>query len=646
MHRWCSICKNITINAGATLRIKTGASLAVCGNFTNFGTLICEPGSTVQFIGNTVQTITGILTGANSFANLTISKGGGSVTLANNIDVTQNFLISSATSIFNINAKYMRVGGNFTNNTGNTTFTGYTGSTLEFNGAAAQTFTNANGSLIVGSVFMNKSAGNLYLSGANSTMNIDSTSILTLTSGLINTRALATLEVNQRNRATNSIVGYSAASFIDGKLRRTVYANVALTLPMSIDFPVGDTLNPGGYNMANITFISGTTINSLQGTFNSFVGGVTPLGPTASECMIANYNSLGLLNNGYWTFTKGNASFNGIYRITANNIGYNNNLGSNGWTIAKSDQAANPNLAASWSLIGQCVISSTVASTQRINFNGQAAYSVTTTIGSNVVYTANTTALSVGSPISGTGIPGGSTITAILNSGAFVISNAATASGTVTGSINTTANAATSFNANYAVAQSQVPLPIKLLSFDAQTEGENVVCKWVTASETNNDHFDIERSLNGESFEKIGQVAGFGAGVSTTNRSYSFTDPDKCNEVRYYRLLQVDIDGRSEYSETIAINCNDMHKALQVHPNPAAETITYEFLQSFDDVLEVKILDMTGRLVKEETINVSRGFNSAHLDINELATGSYYLQLRSASSVTNDTPRQIQFMKN
>src|SRR5690606_8802294 len=51
--------RNITINAGATLRIVSGATLSVCGNFTNLGNLIAEPGSTIQFIGNTAQSISG-----------------------------------------------------------------------------------------------------------------------------------------------------------------------------------------------------------------------------------------------------------------------------------------------------------------------------------------------------------------------------------------------------------------------------------------------------------------------------------------------------------------------------------------------------------------------------------------------------------
>lgn len=636
--------KNITINAGATLRIKTGASLAVCGNFTNYGTLICEPGSTVQFIGNTAQTITGALTGANAFANLSITKGGGSVTLANDIDVTQNFTTSSATSIFNINGKYMKVAGNFTNFSGTTTFTGYGGSTVEFNGTTAQTFTNSNGSIILNRVRMNKASGNLYLSGANSTMNIDTA--LVLTSGLINTRAIAALEVNVKYNNVAAVSGHSAISYIDGKLRRAVYSGSPLTLPMSIDFPVGDTLTPGGYALANITFTSGTTINNLLSYFSPWPTPATPpgVGPTASECMIATYDVLPLFNDGYWTFTKGNASFNGAYKVTLFDVGKTNLIGT-GFTVAKADQAANPALSASWGLIGQCVISSTHTNTQRVNINSTYTATMTTTLGSNVITTANTTALSVGSPISGTGIPVGSVITAILNSGAFTISNNATASGTITGTFGSTASAGTSFNHLYSVAQSTVPLPIKLLSFDAELRGEKVLCTWVTASETNNDHFDVERSFDGESFVKIGQVNGFGAGISTTNRSYSFEDPNQCSELRYYRLRQVDIDGRFEYSETVAINCSKKDPVIQIHPNPVSDELNYQFIQANDDVLSVRILDVTGRVVKEEITNAVHGFNSSSLDVSKLATGSYYLQLRSTTSDSTDTPRQIQFLK-
>ncbi|MBL0102987.1 MAG: T9SS type A sorting domain-containing protein [Bacteroidetes bacterium] len=639
--------KNLAINSGATLRIKTGVILDVCGDFTNNGTLIAEPGSTVRFSGTVNQGIFGSLTGTNSFANLVILKTSGTVTLNCNIDVSENFSTASATSIFNVNAKYMRVGGDFSNSTANTTFTGYAASTLEFNGSSAQHFTNSSGSMVVFNVVMNKPSGNLYLTGANSTMNIDSTATLTLTKGLISTRAFAALEVNMKNKATNSIVGHNTTSYIDGKLRRPVYVGVPLTLPLSIDFPVGDTLTPGGYELANVTFTSGTTISNLLANFSPWPTPATPpaIGPTANECMIATYNILPLFNDGYWTITKGNASFNGIYKITLNSLGHTNNVGT-GWTVVKADQAANPSLTASWGLIGQCVISSTQFNTIRVNINGTYAYAVTTTIGSNIINTANTTALSVGAPITGTGIPVGSVITSILNSGAFTISNAATATGSISATLGNTASAGTSFNALYSVAQSTVPLPIKLLTFTADHEGENIVCHWITGSETNNDHFDIERSFDGETFEKIGKVNGYGAGVSTTNRSYSFEDPDKCHEIRYYRLRQVDIDGQFEYSETVAVNCISKDQMIQIHPNPAYETITYQFSQANDEVLNIRIIDVTGRILKDENVNAIRGFNSFNTPVSELPAGVYYLHIRSNSDNPSSTPRQVQFMKN
>lgn len=636
--------KNLVINSGATMRIKTGVTLDVCGDFTNNGTFIAEPGSTVRFSGTGNQAINGSLTGTNAFANLVISKTTGTVTANSNIDVSEDFTTQSATSIFNVNGKYLRVAGDFTNNTANTTFTGTGSSTLEFYGSINQVFTNTNGSLALNRVRMNKTGGKVYLTGANSTMNIDSA--LVLTSGIIVTRSLAALEVNVKYNLTTSVSGHSASSYIDGKLRRAVYSGSPLTLPMAIDFPVGDSLGAvNRYELATVTFTSGTTINNLVAYFSQWPSSPPPSGPSATECMIASYNSLNLFDHGYWTIQKGNASFNGAYKLALNSTGYSNNTGS-GWTVAKADQAANPMLAASWSLIGNCLIASTATNTQRININGTTTSSITTTLGSNVISTANTTGMLVGAAISGTGIPVGSVITGILNSGAFTISNNATASGTITGTFGSTASAATSFNHLLAVAQSMVPLPIELLSFTASGQGENIICKWITASETNNQYFDLERSTDGINFEVITRVDGYGAGVSTTNRSYQYVDKDKCNDIRYYRLKQVDIDGHFKYSETIAFSCNNRGKDVHVYPNPASSSISFDYYQESTENVEVRILDLTGRELKKEVIHSERGFNSGSTTINDLAAGVYYLEIRSIEEDTQSAPRQVQFLKN
>jgi hypothetical protein len=639
--------KNITINAGASLRIKSGFSLTVCGNFTNYGTLICEPNSSVIFIGNTVQTITGVLTGTNSFCNLVITKGGGSVVLANNIDVAGNFTTTNATSVFNINGKYMKVGGNFTNSTAGTTFTNVAGSTVEFNGPLVnQYFTNTNGTLELFNVVMNKNAGKLYLNGANSRMLVQG--VLTLTKGIIVSGY--TLDVFVKNNASAAITGFSANSYIDGKLRRNVYslitsttntvatvaggntitlASVAgltiggyvfgpgfpgycqvtnivgsvvtlasnitapagvgstfsfasapatlITLPFSLDYPVGDSLTPGGYNPANITFTSGTVIAEILGYFNPWPG-VPPLGPAASECVYATYTNE-FLNNGYWTFSKlAPSPFNGAYRMTLTNNGWSNTTGS-GWTIAKADVAANVMLPASWSLIGNCVIASTTAATQRIN-------------------------------------------------------------------INTPAATTSSFNFNVATAVSLTPLPIELLSFDAEPQQDNVLCKWTTASETNNELFEVQKSYDGVEFKTIGTVRGFGLGTSTTNRSYKFVDEEKCSAIRYYRLKQNDFDGKSALSDVVAVNCKNTDETLTLYPNPAASSITYQYFQNNDEQLEVRILDVTGRVITSEIVTSLRGFNTTTTSIDELAAGVYYLQIRSLDPLNMKGPRQTQFFKN
>ena len=571
--------KNITINAGAKLRIKSGFTLSVCGNFTNFGTLICEPGSTVLFIGNSAQTITGNLTGTNSFATLNVSKLGGTVTLMSNIDVAENFGTLSGTSVFSINGKYMKIGGHFTNNNGNTTFTNIGGSTVEFNGPTLnQNFTNTNGAITLNRVTMNKLLGKLYLVGANSKITIDS--VLTMTRGIIVTRSNAALEIYLKYNISGAVVGHSAISYIDGKLRRAVYnALNPIVLNFSLDFPLGDSLNPGGYNLANITFTSGTVIPDILGFFSPWPSIPPPNGPVASECVYATYNVNEFLNNGFWTFSKTATSpFNGSYNLTLSNGSWSNTTGS-GWTVARADIAANPMIGGSWSLIGNCVVASTTAATQRT-------------------------------------------------------------------ALNSPANINTSFNFLLATAVSNVPLPIELISFSADPEQQSVVCRWTTASETNNDYFEIQRSDNGIDFKTIGTIKGFGAGTSTSNRSYKFIDEEPCHSLRYYRLNQIDIDTRNSISDIIAVNCKNTDETISLYPNPASESITYQFYQNNDEQLEVKILDITGREIKNEIVSSLKGFNTTTTTISELSAGVYYLQIRSLNPHNLKGVRQTQFFKN
>jgi hypothetical protein len=582
-----SYAKSITINPGGTLVLGPAGNLHVCGDFTNNGTIIASPTSTVTFEGVGVnQLISGSITGTNSLGNLVINKPNFQVNLQTNIDLNGSFTTSNATSIFNINGKYMKVAGNFTNANGTGTFTGIAppglnGSTVEFTGNTDAYFNNQLGLINLNDVVMNKT-GKLYLVGANSRMNIDST--LTMTSGIIVTpTAIAPYqEVNIKYYLPAALIGGNNNSYIIGYLRRKISNFISSpVIPASYNFPLGDTITPlpGGFENANITFTTATQVFDLTGTFKRWPAGPPIQGPVASECLVATYSNKPIFDNGYWSFRRSTANFSGRYTITLNNTGFSNNTGA-GWTVAKSDTTANVSLSASWRLVGNCVIASSASNTQRSNIN-PAPYADSL-----------------------------------------------------------------SFNSNYATAQTELVLPIELLYFIAEPNGENVECAWETSSETNNEYFEVERSDDGENFNVIGKVKGFGAGTSTESKKYSLIDDRKCNDIIYYRLHQVDIDGTDSYSDVVAVNCNKSKALLTIQPNPGQTKITLSFVEAEDGLVTINFIDYTGRTVYTLKPNAIKGFNKVPVDIENLSDGVYYIDLRSEKLLPDDTERQVRFIKN
>lgn len=128
------------------------------------------------------------------------------------------------------------------------------------------------------------------------------------------------------------------------------------------------------------------------------------------------------------------------------------------------------------------------------------------------------------------------------------------------------------------VSGSTSPLPVELIAFDATKESNYVQLDWVTASELNNDYFEILKSDNGVHFESIGRVAG--VGTSQQSNRYSFTDFDTKSS-NYYKLKQVDYDGISTYSEVIHVESLDSDIKVDmlsneiVVDNQSAETVIY-----------------------------------------------------------------------
>lgn len=163
------------------------------------------------------------------------------------------------------------------------------------------------------------------------------------------------------------------------------------------------------------------------------------------------------------------------------------------------------------------------------------------------------------------------------------------------------------------------PLPIELLSFTANAVDNKVVrCDWVTASEIDNDYFTIERSKNGIEFETAGITDG--AGNSNYQLSYAFTDTEPYRGLSYYRLKQTDFDGRSSYSEIVAVMLTDKNSLIGV-PNPASD----EFTVYFDSEMEYDftLTDMNGRVVFEKK-QITSGYS---MNASPFASGMYQVKL-------------------
>ncbi|MCC2545568.1 DUF1939 domain-containing protein [Hymenobacter sp. BT175] len=148
----------------------------------------------------------------------------------------------------------------------------------------------------------------------------------------------------------------------------------------------------------------------------------------------------------------------------------------------------------------------------------------------------------------------------------------------------------------FAVGAGSTPLPVTLTDFRAERRGTAVQLRWSTAQEKDNAHFDVEKSVDGRTFRRIGQVKGLG--TTSQAQSYQLTDSDAAHTA-YYRLRQVDTDGTFSYSLVRAVPFSGQAAgSLTLAPNPAARSTT---LSGAEPGAPVQVLDAVGRPVLRAT---------------------------------------------
>jgi hypothetical protein len=168
------------------------------------------------------------------------------------------------------------------------------------------------------------------------------------------------------------------------------------------------------------------------------------------------------------------------------------------------------------------------------------------------------------------------------------------------------------------------PLPVELISFVGENQNGFNKLDWETASELNNDYFELERSSTGEVFSSIIRINGKG----TVNElsTYSFLDEEPMIGNNYYRLKQVDFDGKFEYSKIILVKNESSVFNISVFPNPLAEGTMLNIRALKDNELEAKILvrDLTGRVITSYTLG-SETFDERTVDTTNWSGAGIYI---------------------
>lgn len=175
----------------------------------------------------------------------------------------------------------------------------------------------------------------------------------------------------------------------------------------------------------------------------------------------------------------------------------------------------------------------------------------------------------------------------------------------------------------------QVPLPVTLLYFTGERlDHENVLLKWQTGAEVNNDHFELERTLNPSAgFQTIGMIKG--KGTTSTNTNYQFIDHNDYNTYTYYRLKQIDMDGSFTNSTIIAIKGGVSILIIKAFPNPGQEKYIRFKVTGLDQTSGAVVLvyDMQGRLIYQNLNITVSPEEELKLNLSNLPAGKYNVQL-------------------
>jgi photosystem II stability/assembly factor-like uncharacterized protein len=176
-------------------------------------------------------------------------------------------------------------------------------------------------------------------------------------------------------------------------------------------------------------------------------------------------------------------------------------------------------------------------------------------------------------------------------------------------------------------------IPVELTSFSASVVDQEIILNWATATELNNYGFEIERSYDNNTFEKVGFVPGFG--TTTETKSYTFTITRPLAGLQYYRLKQIDYDGTHTYYNSVEIDgpVPDNFELSQNYPNPFNPSTAITFSLPVESNVKIKLFSMLGEEVAEIVDqDFQAGSHQVDFIANGLSSGTYIYIIYAAGA--------------
>ena len=178
-------------------------------------------------------------------------------------------------------------------------------------------------------------------------------------------------------------------------------------------------------------------------------------------------------------------------------------------------------------------------------------------------------------------------------------------------------------------------LPVEFLYIKATQERDVNKIEWATAMEENNSHFIVQRTHDGASWESLTEIGG--AGFSSNVLKYEYIDMNPYMDVNYYRIMQVDYDGKYDYSDIVMVNSlvQQADINLKVFPNPATDKVQVQWGEN-EETGKVVVLGLNGKVVAEQ---LPDQHNNTTIDLTSIKNGVYFIQF--IGTTTTKTERLV-----